>query len=228
MIANHHNHGLINPYKAANVSDWCLSPVWEINANFDTTFNKNLFDEIFIFYKNINDGLSKPTDLVNFDAPLFENFKEKILQIMGEQYALFTNTNVSSSTKDLPFEILSTWLNILPPGESIQMHAHPNALISGTYYLSTPENCGDLVLLDTKEVVIDPNNGGTSLIKVAPKEGNLVFFPAYVMHKVCTNNSNGLRISLAFDLQFKDKVTKITTNNIAQVLVSTYENHQAR
>ncbi len=86
-----------------------------------------------------------------------------------------------------PFEIRSAWLNMLPPGESISTHVHPNSAINATYYLHAPEACGDIVIIDTQDIAENPNSGIAKAHSIKPKESHLIFFPAYVLHKVNTN-----------------------------------------
>ena len=220
---NHQNQGLINHLESQAVSNWCLSPVWEMNTGFDSDFNKKLFEEIYLFYKNINDGSSPSRDLIEYEAPIFSSFKAKVLHMMNDHFARFANQASPSSIEDIPYYFSSAWLTIQPPGESYQMHVHPNAILTGTYYLNTPEDCGNLVLIDTQEVAISPLTGAVKIIDIVPKEGNMVFFPAYVMHEVRKNESKQVRISLTFDLNLKNKNIKITDETVARLLVGNWE-----
>lgn len=220
---NHQNRGLINHHDSQAVSNWCLSPVWEISTGFDSDFNKKLFEEIYLFYKNIDDELAPPCDLVEYDAPIFSSFKNKILLMMSDHFARFTNEASPSSIEEIPYDFSSAWLTIQPPGQQYQMHVHPNAILTGTYYLNTPENCGNLVLIDTQDVAVDPLTGTVKIIDIVPKEGNMVFFPAYVMHEVRKNESKQVRISLTFDLNLKNKNIKITDKSVARLLVGNWE-----
>ena len=224
MNTNHQNQGLVNYNDSHAVSNWCLSPIWEINTGFDSAFNKKLFDEIFLFYKNIDDELISPRDLVEYVAPIFSTFKTKILQMMNDHFVRFTSQSYPSTTEDIPYEFTSAWLTIQPPGEFYQMHVHPNAILTGTYYLNTPDDCGNLVLIDTQDVAVDPQNGSVKIIDIIPKEGKMVFFPAYVMHEVRRNDSNQVRISLTFDLNLKNRNIKTTDKNVARLLVRNWEN----
>jgi ectoine hydroxylase-related dioxygenase (phytanoyl-CoA dioxygenase family) len=72
-------------------------------------------------------------------------------------------------------------------------------------------------------MALDPVAGTAKLISIPPKEGNLVFFPAYLMHEVQTNNSNEVRISITFDLKLKDTNIKVTDKNVARTVVDNYE-----
>jgi len=82
------------------------------------------------------------------------------------------------------------WLNAQGPGQSTSEHTHEeiDELLSGVYYLSAPERSGDLILRD-----------GLLSTRVTPRAGLFLFFPPSLSHRVETNHSNALRLSLAFN-----------------------------
>ena len=132
---------------------------------------------------------------------------------VGDAVAEFENTSPPKSLDELPFEMCSAWITIMPPGENYVMHTHPNAILTGTYYISTPANSGYIAFIDTQDIALDPVSGTAKIIRIPPKEGNLVFFPAYLMHEVQTNLSSEGRISITFDLKLKDSNLKETDKN---------------
>ena len=217
------NKNLLRPVDTRLANKWCLSPIWLAETALDSEFNQQLFKEVFKFYKDIDQDISTECDLIELDAPYFKRLQDVILTSVGEAFAEFENISRPASVNDLPFEMCSAWITVMPPGECYMMHTHPNAILTGTYYLSTPENSGDLAFIDTQEIAIDPVNGKAKIINVPPKEGNLVFFPAYLMHEVQKNNSNQVRISMTFDLKMKDSKIKITDKNVARTVVDNYE-----
>jgi len=82
------------------------------------------------------------------------------------------------------------WLNAQGPGQSTSEHTHEeiDELLSGVYYLQTPEGSGDIVLRE-----------GRLTIRVTPQAGMFLFFPPSLSHRVETNRSTELRLSLAFN-----------------------------
>ncbi|WP_089724474.1 putative 2OG-Fe(II) oxygenase [Candidatus Thiosymbion oneisti] len=82
------------------------------------------------------------------------------------------------------------WFNAQGPGQSTSEHTHEelDELLSGVYYLSAPEHSGDLILRD-----------GRLSIHVTPEAGLFLFFPPSLSHRVETNRSDALRLSLAFN-----------------------------
>ncbi|MCB2262656.1 MAG: 2OG-Fe(II) oxygenase family protein [Candidatus Thiosymbion ectosymbiont of Robbea hypermnestra] len=82
------------------------------------------------------------------------------------------------------------WLNAQGPGHSTSEHTHEelDELLSGVYYLQAPEHSGDLVLRD-----------GRLTTRITPEAGLFLFFSPSLSHRVETNRSNALRLSLAFN-----------------------------
>lgn len=88
------------------------------------------------------------------------------------------------------------WYNAQGPGESTSEHTHEelDELLSGVYYLQVPENSGDIVL--TK---------GCFTTRVTPVAGMFLFFPPDLSHRVESNRSGELRLSLAFNFGMSEE-----------------------
>ncbi|MEE9492097.1 MAG: putative 2OG-Fe(II) oxygenase [Gammaproteobacteria bacterium] len=86
------------------------------------------------------------------------------------------------------------WFNLMGPGDTTTRHRHDDddELLSAVYYVSVPENSGDLVIFD---------NGKSSV--VTPKEGRFVFFRPDVEHEVGMNNSQYKRLSIGMNFGVK-------------------------
>jgi uncharacterized protein (TIGR02466 family) len=207
---------------------WCLSPIWLVETSLDSVFNQQLLKELLKFYQDIDQGLATKCDLIQYNASSFDRLKNVILSSVGDAVAEFENTSPPKSLDELPFEMCSAWITIMPPGENYVMHTHPNAILTGTYYISTPANSGDIAFIDTQDIALDPVSGTAKIIRIPPKEGNLVFFPAYLMHEVQTNLSSEGRISITFDLKLKDSNLKETDKKIARTIVDNYERFVAK
>jgi uncharacterized protein (TIGR02466 family) len=207
---------------------WCLSPIWLVETSLDSVFNQQLLKELLKFYQDIDQGLATKCDLIQYNASSFNRLKNVILSSVGDAVAEFENTSPPKSLDELPFEMCSAWITIMPPGENYVMHTHPNAILTGTYYISTPANSGDIAFIDTQDIALDPVSGTAKIIRIPPKEGNLVFFPAYLMHEVQTNLSSEGRISITFDLKLKDSNLKETDKKIARTIVDNYERFVAK
>jgi len=107
-------------------------------------------------------------------------------------------------------EIERSWINVFKPGAQEAQHSHDGSLLSCSYYVEAPKDCGCIVLPDpigarrsyrqfTKTV------GGDVLtrreIAVEPQPGRLVMFESWLPHYVQCNKSDRVRISIAMNLR---------------------------
>jgi len=150
-------------------------------------FNKN-------FYENLNEE---------------ENIRTKDLFI--KEAELFCKETVGQT---LDLSIAKSWFSHHNKNNWNTPHGHPLNFIVGVYYLKTNDKAGDLLLLDPRGSVsfnqyYDTDSkcetvGGRCYFRIKPKVGNLILFPAYVVHSVEPNLSEETRISLALNFQYKD------------------------
>jgi hypothetical protein len=84
------------------------------------------------------------------------------------------------------------WFNISPPKAFHTWHAHgkEKLLQTGVFYLKTPLNCGNIEFRHQGDV-----------FQIEPHSGLLLLFPPDLEHRVCENNSDEDRITLAFDIR---------------------------
>lgn len=96
--------------------------------------------------------------------------------------------------------VLSGWCNVLDEGAPA--HIHPNAWLSGVYYVRTavvgdgPD--GWLQVGPPDEAHYSAADYPARLFR--PREGHLVVFPSYVWHRILPFRSREPRISYAFDV----------------------------
>jgi hypothetical protein len=92
---------------------------------------------------------------------------------------------------DAPPLRLGYWLNAMAPGQRTSEHSHDESdeLLSGVYFVATPPHSGDLLFYD------DPFE-----IRIQPAPGMLLLFPPQLAHAVEQNRSDGLRLSIAFNI----------------------------
>jgi uncharacterized protein (TIGR02466 family) len=187
-------------------SEWWLTPIWELQTDFTPEFHEELLDEIYGIAKNISTGIDKdPKDsLWNYDTPHLSTLKEKILKIASDTVLKQIQ---EAHELNLKLEYSMGWVNVIGKDEGIEAHSHNDCSLVATYYIKAPENCGDLVLLNTRNIIDNNGNflytGKSELehIHIKPVEGKLILFPAYAMHEVQANKSNELRISLSTDIR---------------------------
>ena len=82
------------------------------------------------------------------------------------------------------------WFNFMPSGAVTSVHSHDDydELMSAVYYVSVPENSGNLILHE-----------GDKRHVINPQEGMFVFFAPDVVHEVSKNMSSDDRLSIAIN-----------------------------
>jgi uncharacterized protein (TIGR02466 family) len=114
--------------------------------------------------------------------------------------------------------IQRAWGVISRPGQEVGPHCHPTSNVSGVYYISVPnsgaEDAGCLVFFDDdrrNEVSPGIGSDNTEILTAwnaynqdqaayAPTEGRLILFPSKQRHAVATNETEGDRVSISFDI----------------------------
>ena len=110
---------------------------------------------------------------------------------------------------------LQGWPNINRFGDYHNLHNHPHAWLSGTYYVTVPENALDLpgradrtpgaisffdprpqanMNAISKDGQVDPE------YRIQPKAGEILLWPAFLHHAVHPNLSENERISVSFNV----------------------------
>lgn len=174
--------------------EWWVTPVWEIETGFDSTFNDEMLVEIA--------NCKPPTNpyafnIWDYNTPRLSALRQKILSSVKDNAAeYFPNF--------FRFNPVLTrgWVNRQNPGQQLALHDHGGTLMACSYYIKSADNCGDLLLVDPRggvnwEWIQEGNISGIKYKRITPKEGKLVIFPAYVLHMVEINKSQQTRISLA-------------------------------
>ena len=127
----------------------------------------------------------------------FENTYLTMQQVPALQtIADMANSYAYSITGQPPSQMRSGfWFNEMHPGQRTSLHTHEeiDELLSAVYYISTPKDCGDLVvMLDDDEM------------RIKPVAGSIVLFSPDIPHSVDENRSQSLRLSVAFNFGRKD------------------------
>ena len=107
-------------------------------------------------------------------------------------------------------EIQRSWINIFKPGAQEAQHSHDGSLLSCSYYVEAPKDCGCIVLPDPigarRSYREFTNTVGSDVltrreIAVEPQPGRLVMFESWLPHYVQCNKSDQIRISIAINLR---------------------------
>ncbi len=102
------------------------------------------------------------------------------------------------------FRFATSWSVKLAPGGFHTMHVHPRGWISSAYYVQIPsalsesDACGGGLEFGTPD--IDIGEAGGAQRRIQPVQGRLVLFPSYMWHGTVPFETEGARMSVAFDV----------------------------
>ncbi len=160
------------------------------------------FSQAAVQENNASALLSHTRMLRPSESPLLVQAAELITPKLSEFGALMFGEQMGWSLKEM-------WVNVLDQGGRQAMHNHANSFISGVVYLTPTDDSSRTVFMkspgghdfsfknDHAGVVTGPFNA-EKWISPAPKPGDLVLFPSYLMHAV-PPNAGARRITLAFN-----------------------------
>jgi uncharacterized protein (TIGR02466 family) len=101
----------------------------------------------------------------------------------------------------------SIWVNVMPEGGSHTSHIHPNAVISGTYYVAVPAGAGPIVYEDPRLPLLmaapprrrNAPRAFRAHVSETPQAGSLLLWESWLRHEVPLNRAEGDRISVSFN-----------------------------
>ena len=104
-------------------------------------------------------------------------------------------------------ELSDIWVNIMPEQVAHSSHLHPNSVVSGTYYVQTPEGCPGLKFEDPRldRFMAAPPRKAAAGEAVRPfvtypaQAGNVILFESWLRHEVPANRAAEERISISFN-----------------------------
>ncbi len=141
-----------------------------------------------------------PQDL--HTRPAFADFV-KLVDMAARGVARFLQVD------QYPMMITGCWANINPPGAYHPTHNHPNNYLSGVYYVAVPEVGSNILFQDPRPAMIMPrprqfSRSTANAADAQSKPGRMVLFPSWLRHNVPANDGQTERISIAFNLMFKN------------------------
>ncbi len=90
------------------------------------------------------------------------------------------------------------WINVLEPGGFHTGHIHPNAVVSGTYYVAVPDGASALKLEDPRLPMMMARppikaKGERPFVALVPAPGTLLLWESFLRHEVPLNaaDANG-------------------------------------
>ncbi len=102
----------------------------------------------------------------------------------------------------------SLWVNVLRPGAGHSGHIHPHSVLSGTYYVRTPERSGALRFEDPRlplMMAAPPRRPGarSAFVHLQPSAGTVLIWESWLRHEVMANRAKTERISLSFNYAWR-------------------------
>tara|TARA_B100000287_G_C20354555_1_gene671251 strand:+ start:108 stop:707 length:600 start_codon:yes stop_codon:yes gene_type:complete len=110
------------------------------------------------------------------------------------------------------YSLCNLWMNINKKGDRNVPHDHPLADLSGVLWINTPKGCGNIEFQSPQhfnsameiEMYTEDFRKKTNCYAgywIPPQEGNILLFPASLVHMVNVCQSDEDRISAAFNLK---------------------------
>ena len=108
----------------------------------------------------------------------------------------------------------NVWINVNRFGHYNKPHIHGECVISGVYYIATPENCGNIEFKHPSAYWIDvewkphANNNYNSAMWTMPSVADTLYlFPPWLTHSVQpSQNKNEPRVSISFNMELDKRV----------------------
>ena len=113
---------------------------------------------------------------------------------------------ITPKTNVLPY-ITQSWVNWTKKGEEHHKHAHSNSLFSGVFYIDADEEYDSIKFFKRhtyESLTIEPYehhlfNSESWTFKV--KTGDIILFPAYMLHGVTPHNNLKPRKTVSFNIK---------------------------
>ena len=194
----------------ALVRDIFKVPLYEFKLDLD---NDKLYN-FCLNYEQHNSGRSV-SNQGGYQSQDLDN-SNSILQPLIKQIKLHADTFSDQIINGLEQTVDNVWFNINRHKDFNINHNHPNAEISGAYYVRTPKDCGQIGFIHPGHDVLCYYNSkrGIKSSEMGPydseswnmpvNEGTLYLFPSWLNHHVTSNLSKTEdRVSFSFNTFYK-------------------------
>ncbi len=157
-------------------------------------------------------GWQSRGNLLMRSDPCIVRLKQMMETTIFELLGALVRKDGSERTFTLLFD---SWANVCRNGNYNVVHSHPNAMYSIVYYVSSGEPdesipySGMLELLDPREATTFIQVTNTILdarMFITNRPGRMVVFPSWVKHMVHPFVGNGVRISIACNVNVVEEV----------------------
>ncbi len=139
--------------------------------------------------------------------PIFSELKD----ILDSHVANFVE-KLDFDLDDRDIVLEDMWINILDEGGSHGSHIHPHSVISGTAYVSIPNEAGEIRFEDPRLQFMmsapprkkDARTELRAFHSHHPVAGEVLLWESWLRHEVRQNGSKGKRVSISFNYKWSD------------------------
>ena len=104
------------------------------------------------------------------------------------------------------WKIMNSWINIAEKGAKHDSHAHPGHTIAGVYYFKVSQDQGGICWNNPNPILYNSGfpegRASPQSIGIIPNEGDILLFPAWLLHSTPENILDEERISIAFNVNW--------------------------
>ena len=193
---------------AGSRNDWFPTSVWHFSLENYQQLNSPLLQTIYAEERRDSQG-EKWSNILGWhsgdrlhEMDSFDNLTQII-----NQNVLEVATFLQWDLQKFSLKITTCWAIINRKLASNSVHNHPNSILSGVYYLKTPENCGGIFFSDPRpasQMIVPPsvefNLWNFPKITYKAREGTMLIFPSWLLHGVEMNMSDEDRICISFNI----------------------------
>lgn len=139
------------------------------------------------------------------------NLKERILNaveryVHASMWSRVHGGRLTEKTSGYNIHIKSSWLNI-QTNKNHDWHCHPGYEIAGVYYHEVDPDKGGIQFQNPNIMMqscwFPEGNRTPQSIELIPQKGDIILFPAWLMHNTVENNTDSPRISIAFNVDLE-------------------------
>jgi uncharacterized protein (TIGR02466 family) len=192
---------------------------------YEFTADEQLTNKIIELVKNIT-YTQNANNKFNIDEPV----RNKEL-INWFNYCLEETKNDLYKDSLFDIKVSDAWYNKSSYTEKHHIHAHPNSVLSGVFYLTTHTKKAKTKFyfpnpfhhMDFSNIIYSGENFITSekfiVTEVQPVAGKLIIFPSNIRHDVETNVTTESRYTIAFNSFFSGTIGKKDSSTLLHITV---------
>ena len=152
-----------------------------------------------------NDNLVGNFNLINLEKRILAAAKEYVE--ITQWNRAFSNRKVPEGKERYVLHLRNSWMNIQSKFKSHEWHCHPGYHIAGTYYMRVSADQGGIqfqnpnIMMQHCNFPENPRNSQS--LEFIPGDGDIILFPAWLMHNTMPNITDVDRISVSFNIDIE-------------------------